>query len=213
MKKPVLGLDGKELRQIELRDDVFDVRVSEGAVYEAIRSEHANARVGTASTKTRGEVRGSHRKPYRQKGTGRARAGRRRSPIWVGGGITFGPRPRSYRSRMPKKAKRLAMKSILTLKNRDERLTIVEDFDVESGKTKDLIKLIEPLASGEKSVIILADDGAMIKRAGRNIPWLRLLSYNRLRAHDIYYGGNLLIQESAARKLNEFYAAETGKEG
>lgn len=213
MKKPVLGLDGKELRKIELRDDVFDVRVSQGAIYEAIKNEQANARVGTASTKTRSEVRGSHRKPYRQKGIGRARAGRRRSPIWVGGGITFGPRPRSYRYRMPRKAKRLAIKSILTLKNRDERLKIVEDFDVESGRTKDLVQLMQPLASGEKSVIILADDGTMIKRAGRNIPWLRLLSYNRLRAHDIYYGGNLLIQESAARKLNEFYADKTGKEG
>jgi large subunit ribosomal protein L4 len=211
MKKPVIGLDGKELRQINLGDDVFNVPVSEGTIYYAIRNEEANARVGTASTKTRGEVRGSHRKPWRQKGIGRARAGRRQSPIWVGGGITFGPKPRDYHYRMPRKAKRMAIKSILTKKNQEDQLRIVEDFNVPSGKTKELVALLKPLVSERKTVLILPDDGAMMKRAGSNVPWLGLLSYNRLRAKDLYYGGDLLIQETAAKKLNDFYGKKRGE--
>ena len=210
MKKPVFGLDGNELKKIELRDDVFNIEVSEGAIYNAVKNEEANARVGTASTKTRGEVRGSHRKPYRQKGTGRARAGRRRSPLWVGGGITFGPRPRDFHYSLPKKAKRLAIKSILSLKNKEDKLKVVEDFNIESGKTKDLMKLLRPFAIDGKTLIILSDDAPMVKRAGSNIPWLNLLSYNRLRAHDMFYGGNLLIQEKAIKLLNDFYGKKKG---
>ena len=211
MKKPVIGLDGKELRQINLVDEVFNVPVSEGTIYYAIRNEEANARIGTASTKTRGEVHGSHRKPWRQKGIGRARAGRRQSPIWVGGGITFGPKPRDYHYRMPRKAKRMAIKSILSKKNQEDQLRIVEDFNVPSGKTKELVSLLKPLVADKKTVLILPDDGAMVKQAGSNVPWLGLLSYNRLRAKDLYYGGELLIQETAAKKLNDFYGEKRGE--
>ena len=210
MKKAVFALDGSELKKIELRDDVFNIEVSQGAIYNAVKNEEANARVGTASTKTRGEVRGSHRKPYRQKGTGRARAGRRRSPLWVGGGITFGPRPRDFHYSLPKKAKRLAIKSILSLKNKEDKLKVVEDFNIDSGKTKDLMKLLRPFEIDGKTLIILSGDAPMVKRAGSNIPWLNLLSYNRLRAHDMFYGGNLLIQEKAIKLLNDFYGKKKG---
>ncbi len=206
MKKQVLALDGSDLRKIELREEVFDIDVSEGSIYHAIRNELANQRMGTASTKTRGEVRGSSRKPWRQKGTGRARAGRRRSPIWVGGGIVFGPRPRDYKYKLPRKIKHLAIKSIFTIKNREDRIKIVEDFKVESGKTKDLVKILQNFVPNESTVLILPDDDSLLRRAGSNIPWLKFLAYNRLRAHDMFYGKNLLLLETAAKKVNEMYS-------
>ena len=205
MKKPVYGQNGEQLREIELLDEVFNREVSEGSVYYAIRNELANKRQGTASVKSRGEVRGSGRKPWRQKGTGRARAGSRRSPIWVGGGIAFGPKPRDYRYQIPKKVKRLALKSILSLKNKEDKLKVVEDFTIESGKTKELVGILQKLVLNERTVMILPNDDAMLKRAGNNIPWLSFLSYNSLRAHDIFYGRQLLLTESSVKKLNEMY--------
>lgn len=207
MKKKVYSVDGKEVKDIELSDTVFAREVSEGSIYNAIRNEQANKRVGTASTKGRSEVRGSGAKPWRQKGTGRARSGHKRSPIWVGGGIAFGPKPRDYSYKMPRKIKRLAIKSILSLKAKDDaKFKIVEDFTVESGKTKDLVSVLKNLVSDERTVLILKDDDSMVKRAGANIAKLDVLSYNRLNAHDLFYGKNVLVLEGAALKLNEFYA-------
>lgn len=211
MEKKVLSTDGKEIRSIELADDVFGREVSEGAIYYAIRNELANMRVGTASTKTRAEVRGSGSKPWSQKGTGRARSGHRRSPLWVGGGIVFGPKPRDYSYTMPKKMKRVAMKSILSMKAQDDSLMVIEDFSIESGKTKDLATILKNFTDGTRTVMILKDDDALLKRAGRNIPWLTTLSFNRLRAHDLFYGRKLIVLESAVKNLNEFYAAKAAK--
>ena len=209
MKTKVLSVEGKEPRDIDLDDGVFAREPSDGAIYYAIRNELANKRVGTASTKSRSEVRGSGAKPWRQKGTGRARAGHRRSPIWVGGGVAFGPKPRDYSYRMPKKMKRLAMKSILSMKLKEERMKIVEDFTIDSGKTTELAKVLANLVQNERTVIILQDDDALFKRAGRNIPWLSCLSFDKLYAHDLFYGRKVLVLESAAKKLGEFY----GKKG
>ena len=211
MEKKVLSTDGKEIRSIELSDEVFGREVSEGSIYYAIRNELANMRVGTASTKTRSEVRGSGAKPWSQKGTGRARSGHRRSPLWVGGGTVFGPKPRDYSYTMPKKMKRTAMKSILSMKAQDESLVVVEDFSVDSGRTKDLAVILKNLTDGVRTVMILKDDDALLKRAARNIPWLTTLSYNRLRAHDLFYGRKLIVLESAVKNLNEFYAAKAAK--
>jgi large subunit ribosomal protein L4 len=210
MKTQVYGLDGKAVREIELSDDVFNREVSEGSIYHAIRNEAANRRVGTASTKDRGEVKGSGRKPWKQKGTGRARAGHKRSPIWVGGGKVFGPTPRDYSYSLPRKVKRLAIKSILSLKTRGDALRVVTDFTVESGKTKDLVSALAKLSERERSVLVLKDDDAMLRRAGRNIPWLNLLSFNRLEAHDLYYAKQVLLLETAAQKLNDFYGPKNG---
>jgi large subunit ribosomal protein L4 len=211
MDKKVLSVKGKEVRQISLDDTVFGREVSDGAIYHAVRNELANKRVGTASTKTRSEVAGSHRKPWRQKGTGRARSGTFQSPVRVGGGVAFGPRPRDYSYRLPKKMKRVALKSLLSLKTGADELIVVEDFRVESGKTRDLIAVLAPLTGEERTVLILGDDDPMVKRAGRNIPWLKMLSYNRLRAHDLFYGGKIVVTESAAKRLNEFYSDAVGK--
>lgn len=209
MDKTVLSIEGKELRTIQLDDSVFAREVSEGAIYHAVRNELANARVGTASTKTRGEVAGSRRKPWRQKGTGRARAGTFQSPVRVGGGVAFGPHPRDYSYRLPRKMKRVAMKSLLSMKTGSDDLLVVEDFTVESGKTKDLAAILKNLTACQRTVLVLADDDVMIKRAGRNIPWLSFLSYNRLRAHDLFYGGKIVVTESAAQKLGQFYGSDS----
>ncbi len=211
MEKKVLSTDGKEIRSIELADQVFGREVSEGAIYYAIRNELANLRVGTASTKTRAEVRGAGGKPWSQKGTGRARSGHRRSPLWVGGGIVFGPKPRDFSYTMPRKMKRVAMMSILSMKAANDSLMVVEDFSVESGKTKDFAAILKNFSQGERTVVILKDDDAMVRRAGKNIPWLRMLSYNRLRAHDLFYARKLVVLESAAKNLNEFYAPKAAK--
>lgn len=210
METKVYSIDGKELRTINLDDKVFGLPVNDDVIYYAITNELANKRVGTACTKTRAEVHGSNAKPYKQKGTGHARRGDKKSPITVGGGTIFGPKPRDYSYSIPKKEKRLAMKSILSLQLQSDRLTVVEDFTVESGKTKDLVKILKNFAKendrdDERTVIILKDDDAKIKQAGRNIRNLYFLSYNRLRAHDLFYGRKVIVLESAAKNLSEFY--------
>lgn len=206
MEKKVYSTDGKELRTISLDDKVFGLPVNEDVIYYAITNELANKRVGTACTKTRAEVHGSNKKPYKQKGTGNARRGDKKSPITVGGGTIFGPKPRDYSYSLPKKEKRLAMKSILSMQAQSDRLTVVEDFTVESGKTKDLVKILDNFAKDERTVIILKDDDAKIKQAGRNLYNVHFLSYNRLRAHDLYYGRKVILLESAAKNLSDFYA-------
>ncbi|MBQ9631221.1 MAG: 50S ribosomal protein L4 [Treponema sp.] len=211
MEKKVYSVDGKELRTITLDDAVFGLPINEDVIYYAITNELANKRVGTACTKTRSEVHGSNAKPYKQKGTGRARRGDKKSPIMVGGGTIFGPKPRDYSYSIPKKEKRLAMKSILSMHAQNDRLTVVEDFTIESGKTKDLVKILNNFSNGERTVVILKDDDAMLKRAGRNIPTLTFLAYNRLRAHDLFYGRKIIALEGAVKNLSEFYA-KVGKE-
>ena len=208
MEKKVYSTSGKELRTINLDDKVFGLPVNDDVIYYAITNELANKRVGTACTKTRAEVHGSNNKPYKQKGTGNARRGDKKSPITVGGGTIFGPKPRDFSYSIPKKVKRLAMKSILSAHAQGDRLTVVEDFTVESGKTKDLAAILNNFAKDERTVLILKDDDAKIKQAGRNIPNLSFLAYNRLEAHTLFYGRKVIILESAVKNLSDFYAED-----
>lgn len=206
MKAKIFSIQGEKIKDVTLNDEVFNREISDGSIYYAVNNELANRRVGTACTKTRGEVNYSNSKPWRQKGTGHARAGDKKSPVWVGGGTIFGPKPRDYSYKIPKKMKRLAMKSLLSMKVRDDEMKIVEDFTIESGKTKDLMKLLSNFVTEKKrTVIILKDDDSMLRRAGKNIPWLRFLSYNRLSAKELLYGKNVLVMETAAGNLNDFY--------
>jgi len=206
MKKTVYSVDGKELRTIDLDDKVFGLPINEDVIYYAINNELANKRLGTACTKDRSEVHGSNARPYRQKGTGRARRGDKKSPLLRGGGVIFGPKPRDFSYSIPKKVKRLAMKSILSMKAQEEgRLTIIEDFTIESGKTKDFVAILKNFAQDERTVLIMKDDDPILKRAGRNIPTLSFLSYRRLRAHDLFYGRKILMLETAVKNLADFY--------
>ncbi|BCR21904.1 50S ribosomal protein L4 [Borrelia sp. HM] len=207
MEKRVFSKDGQELRFIDLEDKVFNIDVSYGSIYNAINNELANLRVGTASTKTRSEVRGSSKKPWKQKGTGRARVGTKRNPIWVGGGIALGPKPRDYSYKLPKKVKRLAFRSVLSLlASSEDKFKVVENFTIESGKTKELALIINHFINTHgKTVVLLGNDDQMIKRAGKNIRDLKILSFNRLRVVDLFYAKNLIALESAINGLNELY--------
>lgn len=211
MDLPVLSKDGKKKGTVTVSDAVFGREPNMDTIYFAIRNELANRRVGTADTKGRSEVRGSKRKPWRQKGTGRARAGTRRSPVWVGGGTVFGPTPRDYSYSMPRKQKRSAYMSLLSLKIQEESLRVIEDFSVESGKTKEMVSFLSGYVGPESTVLVLDSDSAMTKRAARNIPWLKHLSYNRLSVHALFYAKNVLVTESGIRKLDEFFGGAAGE--
>lgn len=206
MEVKVYSTAAKEVGTIDLNEEVFAREVSDGAIYYAVNNELANRRVGTACTKTRAEVNYSNTKPYKQKGTGNARRGDKKSPIMVGGGTIFGPKPRDYSYALPKKMKRLAYKSLLSLGVQENRLVVVQDFTSESGKTKDLAQIMKAFETEkQRTVIIMKDDDAMLRRAARNIPYLHVLSYDKLSAKELLYGRKILVLETAAENLGKFY--------
>ncbi|MDR1363077.1 MAG: 50S ribosomal protein L4 [Spirochaetaceae bacterium] len=213
METAVYSTAGQELRKINLDDAVFGLEMNEDILWYAINNELANKRIGTACTKDRGEVHGSNTKPYKQKGTGRARRGDKKSPLLVGGGTVFGPKPRDFSYKMPKMAKRLAIKTALSLKAHTDTLKVIEDFDVENGKTKKLFGILNNFGSGERTVIVLSENESdrerinLLKRAGRNISWLSFLSPSRLRVHDLFYGRRVFILETAVKEISDFYSA------
>ena len=210
MKVQVYDIQGNEKGSIELADGVFNLKPNKSVIYYALRAELANARLGTHSTKDRGEVRGSGAKPWRQKGTGRARAGSKRSPIWRGGGITFGPQPRDYRVRMNRKEKRLSIMSVLSMKMKENNLKVMEDFSVDSGKTKDFnaiaVKLVDD-AKRRRVLFVDKDAKTGNVRAGRNIPWVKYFRADLLNTKDLYFATQLILTESAVEALNEKYSS------
>lgn len=207
MKAKVYSTDGKVTKKtVELNADVFEVQVSDGCIYYAVKNELANRRVGTACTKTRAEVNYSNTKPFKQKGTGNARRGDKKSPIFVGGGTIFGPKPRDYSYSVPKKVKRNAMRSLLSLAVKEEKMVVVEDFTIQSCKTKDMASILKNFVADEqRTVVIMSNDDAQLRRAARNIPYLHVLAYDKLSAKELLYGKKVLVLESAAKNLNEFY--------
>jgi large subunit ribosomal protein L4 len=210
MNIKVYTVEGKEKGTIELDDRVFNVKPNKSIIYYALKAELANERQGNASTKGRSEVRGGGAKPWRQKGTGRARVGTRNSPVRVGGGITFGPKPRSYRVNLPKKMKKLSVRSVLSLKRSDELLKVVEDFSIKSGKTKDFNQVAFNITDDEKRkrVLIVDKEPKMEnKQAGRNIPWLKYYDASLLNTKELYYATQVVLTESAVKLLNEKYSS------
>ena len=206
MEAKVFSVNGKEIKTIELNSEVFGIEVSDGSIYHAVNNELANRRVGTACTKTRAEVNYSNTKPFKQKGTGNARRGDKKSPVMVGGGTIFGPKPRDYSYTLPKKVKRLAMKSLLSLSVQEERLVVVEDFTSENGKTKELVAILKNFVEdGKRTALIMKNDDAMLRRAARNIPYLHVLAYDKLSAKELLYARKVVMLETAAKNLNEFY--------
>ena len=214
MDVKVYDIHGKEKGSIELNEKVFNIKPNKSAIYYALRAELANEKQGTASTKGRSEVRGSGAKPWRQKGTGRARAGSRQSPIWVGGGVTFGPKPRDCRIRVSKKVKRLSIRSILSLKTSEDMLKVVEDFSVASGKTKEFYGIATNLVEEEKRKRVLFIDKAsdeLKKRAGRNLSWLKYHNADLLCIKDLFSATQLILTESAVIALNEKFIEEQAR--
>lgn len=211
MKAQIYDVQGNEKGSIELSDSVFNIKPNRNVIYYALKAELANARQGTSSTKLRSEVKGSGAKPWRQKGTGRARAGSKRSPLWSGGGIVFGPKPRDYGVRLMRKVKRLSIKSVLSMKAKDNTLKVMEDFAVESGKTKDFGAMAEKLVDGDrrKRVIIVDRElKPLNRRAGRNIPWVKYYGADLLNTRDLFYATQLILTESAVHALNEKYSSQ-----
>jgi large subunit ribosomal protein L4 len=208
MNAKVYYKEGKEKGTVKLSDAVFKITPNKSAIYYALNAERANERQGTASTKGRAEVRGSGAKPYRQKGTGRARAGSRQSPLRRGGGVAFGPSPRSYQVRLPRKMKQLSIRSCLSLKNGEDLLKVVEDFSIDSGKTREFHAIAEGLVDEQKRKRVLFIDvqrNPMTRRAGRNIPWLTYFDADLLNTTELFYASQLVLTESAVKRLNEKY--------
>jgi len=204
MKADKYSIEGKVIGSVELSDAVFNAAVNDVLLYELVKASNANLRQGTHKTKERGEVRGGGAKPWKQKGTGRARAGSNRSPIWRGGGTIFGPRPRSYRIDLPRSMKRAAYRSLFSLKAKQGAIKVLQDFQA-SGKTKDMARIGKAL-SITKGVLIAADDDPQLKRSIRNIPWLVYNNVNRISGRDIFYSKELILTESAVKHLNDRFA-------
>jgi large subunit ribosomal protein L4 len=205
-KVALYNVSGQSIGEIELNDNVFGIEVNEHAVYEAVKSLLANKRQGTQSVKTRGEVRGGGRKPWRQKGTGRARQGSTRSPNWVGGGVVFAPKPRDYSYRINRKVRQLAMKSALTSKVENAELKVLDTLTFEAPKTKEMAAVLKNLEVGKKTLIVLAEkDDAVIKSAS-NLPNVETTLVNTLNVYDILNNDSFIMTEAAVRKVEEVYA-------
>ncbi len=207
MKIDVLKADGSSTgRQIELSDEIFGMEPNSHAMYLSVKSYLSNQRQGTHKSKERGEVRGGGKKPWKQKGRGGARAGTSRSPLWVGGGTIFGPRPRDYREDLPKKVKKLARISALSSKVKDEQLMVVEDFNFESPKTKDFVQILTALNAGGKKVLLLTNGNqSTVYRSGRNIPKVKVLEADKASTYDILNNQILVLQESAVNTITKTF--------
>jgi large subunit ribosomal protein L4 len=197
---------------VEVTDGIFAAKVNDHLIYEAVRAELANARQGTAMAKARSEVSGSRSKLYRQKGTGRARAGYSQSPTRVGGGVAFGPRPRDYSIRLAKRVRHAAMLSLLSLKMEQKVLRVIEDFEIEGGKTKEANKALLALTKAERVVLIVHNVSVPTKRAFRNIPWVRCYDSARLVYKDIFYAKEVLLTKSALADIEEHYKGAVKKD-
>jgi large subunit ribosomal protein L4 len=198
-------IDGKKSGQVELSDSIFNAEVNDVLVYEYIRAANANLRQGTHKTKGYAEVHGGGAKPWRQKGTGRARQGSIRAPQWRGGGTVFGPVPRSYRIDLPKKLKDAAFRSLLTIKAKEGSIKVVDDFKVESGKTKEMSKILKT-AELVKGLLVGSDFDEKFKRSIRNIEDVKYNDASRISGRDVFYSKKLVLTESAVKYINEKYA-------
>lgn len=209
MTLDVYKIDGKTSgEKIELSDKVFSIEPNDHAIYLSVKAYLANQRQGTHKAKERSEVSGGGRKPWKQKGRGGARAGTTRSPLWVGGGTIFGPRPRDYRQDLPKKVKRLARKSALSYKAKDSQLMVVEDFSLESPKTKDFVSMLDALKiSGKKVLLLTTDFNENIFKSGRNVQKVKVLEASKASTYDILNNQVLVLQKSAIKVIEDTFGS------
>jgi len=195
---------GEKTAEIDLSDDIFDIEINKEVVHQVVTAQLAKVRSGTASTKTRSEVRGGGRKPWRQKGTGRARHGSIRSPLWVGGGITFGPKPRSYNKKVNKKMKKNALKSVLTDKVKNEGVMILDELKMDEIKTQEMVNFLDDLGLKDRKVLILLPGkDKNIYLSARNIPHVKTLVLDGLNTYDLLNNEVILTTEEAVRKIEE----------
>ncbi len=205
MQVPVYNLKGEVVKQIEISDLVFAVPLNEGVLHQAMIRQRANARQGTASTKTRSEVAGTSGKMYRQKGTGSARAGSRRSPLRRGGGITFGPHPRSHRQAMPKKMRQLALRCALSAKASDGEMKILEKLKLEEPRTKNMVEILAALDTISSTLIVTGEPEDNVVKSVRNLPKTKIITASLLNVIDVLSFKILLITEEAVRKAERLW--------
>ena len=205
-KVDVYDMNGKKVNDIELNKNIFGIEPNEGIVHKVLVNYLANQRQGTQSTKTRSEVRGGGRKPWRQKGTGRARQGSIRAPQWIKGGIALGPKPRSYRYTVNKKEKRLAIRSILSSKVLENKLTVVDKLELSEIKTKTMVKAFKDLKIEGKTLVVLPEKNLNVQNSTRNIEGAKAILVNTINVYDLLKYNNLVITLDTVKKLEEVYA-------
>lgn len=205
-KVNVLNMSGAVVEELELNDNVFGIEINEHVVYETVKNQLANKRQGTQSTKTRAEVRGGGKKPYRQKGTGRARQGSRRSPQFTGGGVVFAPKPRDYSYTLPKKVKRLAMKSVLSGKVVDSELIVLDQLTMEDYSTKKAVEILSNIKAEKKVLIIVNDNNDKVKKSFANIPFVATLPVGEINVYDILKYDSLVLTKDVVKRIEEVYA-------
>lgn len=204
-KVTMLNMAGAEAGTIELNDAIFGIEPNENAVHAVVVNYLANQRQGTQSTKTRGEVRGGGRKPFRQKGTGRHRQGSTTDPSQIGGGIVFGPKPRSYRYSVPKKLKRLALKSALSAKVLDNEIIVLDELKFDAPKTKEMVKVLENIKAGKKALIVTAEKDENVVRSAANIPGVRTALVGTMNVYEIVNHTSFIVTKEAIEKIEEVY--------
>ena len=202
----VYDMANKQVGDIELNDNIFGVEVNGPLLHQAVVMQLASQRLGTHATKTRTMVRGGGRKPWRQKGTGHARSGSNTSPVWVGGGVVFGPHPRSYSFSMPRKQRRLAIKCALSDKVQSGDFLVLESLNFDIPKTKDVVKMLDAFKVEKKALIITADEAENVERSSRNIPGVKAISAMGLNVFDILHHDKLFITKDAVNRIEEVFA-------
>ncbi len=204
-KTAVYNMEGKEVGDIELKDEIFSVNINEHLIHMAVRQHLAAMRQGTQKAKTRAEVRGGGRKPWRQKGTGHARQGSTRSPQWTGGGVVFAPTPRDYSFKMNKKEKRTALKSALSAKLLNEKIIVVDELKFDQKKTKEFVKVMNALKVNGKTLVVTADVDENVVCSARNIPDVSAIITGTLGVYDIMNAQTLILTKDAVNKIEEVY--------
>jgi large subunit ribosomal protein L4 len=203
---PIVDLTGESQGQLDLPDAVFDVAVNAAVMHQALLRQLANARQGTHDTKTRSEVRGGGRKPYRQKGTGRARQGSIRAPHYAGGGVVFGPTPRSYRQDMPRKQRRLALRSALSVKAQEGQITVLDGIDLDEPRTKVVVQLLASLEAGRRVLLVLGSHHEPLEKSARNLPDVRLVLAGNLSVRDLLTADTVVMAKDAIDHVVEAWA-------
>ncbi len=202
----VIDLHKQKMGNIELNNQLFGAKVNSTLIHEAVVMQQAAKRQGTAATKTKGLVRGGGRKPWKQKGTGRARAGSTRSPIWRGGGTVFGPNPRKYAYPFPRKKYRAAMRGVLSAKLRDGELMILENISLEEGKTKQMAQILKTLGATGRTIVVLSQPDAVLERAAQNLREVKLLSVPGLNLYDLICARHILLPKGALEALEKAWS-------
>lgn len=204
-KVAIYNIEGQEVGEVDLMDDIFGLKVNEALLHQAVKVQLANNRQGTQSALTRAEVRGGGAKPWRQKGTGRARHGSSRSPIWVKGGVAFAPKPRDYSMKMPRKMKRLALKNALSSKAQNDEIMVLDSINLPEAKTKEMVKVLNNLKVDGKALIVINEKDDKVLRATGNLQKVKLASINTLNVYDILNSDKFIVTKDALSMIEEVY--------